>query len=142
MTVKPLGTYPRIRRAERNTDLDRRTWAAPNVVVINYDLLGVGSTNTEMLDFGLVFEGPPFFSYGVELLPTSTLIAGDFPQVTAGVREWLTSQSDADVAAYGARIPFYLGASLWIGASHGYDLRLRLSFEGISMRNVEHFRGL
>lgn len=144
MTARPLGTYPRIRQADRRTDLDRRTWAGEDKVVMTYDLLntGTGTVETEMLDFGLVFEGPPFFSYGVEVIPGNELVAGQYPQVTAGVREWLVSTAD-DEYIESAKLPFYLGASLWLGVEFTVmPLRFRLSFEGISMRNVEHFRGL
>jgi hypothetical protein len=94
---------------------------------------------TELIDFGLVFEGPPFFSYGVEVQPGEALVADDYPEITAGVREWQLSEVEIDERA----TPFYRGAYLWISiqSKSAYRLRFRLSFEGTSMRNVEYFRG-
>lgn len=140
MTTRAGGrTYSRIRRAETRTELDRETWASPELLIATYDTVGAGVIETELIDFGLVYEGPPFFSYGVEVQPGQALISGDYPEITAGVREWYTTEADADSQAD----VFYLGAYLWISikASTAYRLRFRLSFEGISLRNVEYFRG-
>jgi hypothetical protein len=140
MTSRVGKTYPSIRRAGQQIDLDRGTWAGESLLILSYDTVGAGVIETELLDFGLVFEGPPFFSYGVELQPGHVLVANDFPLVTAGVKEWKITEVEADSQA----TPFYLGAFLWISieANTAYHLRFRLSFEGITMRNVEYIRGL
>jgi len=106
---------------------------------MSYDTTGVGEIETELLDFGVVFESAPFFSYGVELVPGETLVSGSFPAVYCGVKEWKLSEVEGDPRAE----KFYLGAFLWISidTSVSYNLRFRLSFEGISFRNVEYFRG-
>lgn len=132
------GTYPQIRKAERVRQLDRNTWAGPSLLVFAYDTVGAGVVNTELLDFGTVFEGPPLFTYGAEMLPGESLVEGDFPEITAGVSEWSTTEGVDDRA-----IPFYLGAYLWISikSSSSYRLRFRLMFEGTAMKNVEYFRG-
>jgi hypothetical protein len=140
MTTRRGSTvYPHIRRAEQGKQLDRDTWAGQSLLIFAYDTVGAGVIETELLDFGIVFEGPPFFTYGAEVQPGETLISGDFPEVTAGVREWHTSEVAVDDRA----IPFYLGAYLWINIRSGtaYRLRFRLSFEGTAMRNVEYLRG-
>lgn len=131
--------YPSIRRADTAKDLDRQTWAGLTTLTFSYDTVGRGIVETELLDFGLVFEGPPFFSYGVETQPGETLVSGDYPEVTLGVKEWHITETEGDSRA----IPFYLGAYVWIsiGSATSYKLRFRLSFEGIAVRNVEHFRG-
>lgn len=132
-------TYPHIRRAESQIEYDRGTWAVNRLLILTYDTYGAGVIESELIDFGLVFEGPPFFSYGVEAQPGETLVTDDYPLVTAGVKEWHTTEVEEDSQA----TPFYLGAHLWINitANTAYRLRFRLAFEGISMRNVEYFRG-
>ncbi len=131
-------TYRSISKAGRKTRLDQETWAGTTLLFLSYDMTGVGEVETELLDFGLVFEGVPFFSYGVELQPGEVLTPGEFPAVMCGVKEWQLTEVEADTRA----TPFYLGAYLWISVSSNisYRLRFRLSFEGIAMRNVEHFR--
>ncbi len=133
-----MTTYRSISKAQDRNRLDQTTWARNSVLFLSYDTIGVGEIETELIDFGLVFEEKPFFSYGVELQPNETLIAGSFPAVMCGVREWQLTEVERDIRA----VPFYIGAFLWISISSNisYRLRLRLSFEGISMRNVEHFR--
>ncbi len=133
-----MTTYRRVRKADERNRLDQDTWADNRLLIIAYDTLGVGEIETELIDFGLVFEDVPFFSYGVELQPGQALVEGDFPAVMCGVREWQQTEVEQDTRA----TPFYIGAFLWISiaSSISYRLRFRLSFEGISMRNVEHFR--
>lgn len=136
----PGKIYPRVRRANERKELDRGTWAGTQLLIVTYDTFGVGEIETELIDFGVVFDGVPFFAYGVETLPDQILTVGDFPLVTVGVRSWHTTEADEDSQAK----LFYLGAFLWIsiGATTTYRLRFRLSFEGTTMRNVEYFRGL
>lgn len=131
-------TYRNIRKADQRNRLDQSTWADNRLLILAYDTLGVGEIQTELIDFGLVFEDVPFFSYGVELQPGQALVEGDFPNVMCGVREWQLTEVERDTRA----ISLYIGAFLWISiaSSISYRLRFRLSFEGISMRNVEHFR--
>ncbi len=126
-------------REVTRTRLDRDTWASNSLLIMSYDTTGVGELETELLDFGVVFENPPFFSYGVELVPGGTLVPGAFPSAYCGVKEWKLSEVEGDARA----VKFYLGAFLWISidTSVSYNLRFRLSFEGISFRNVEYFRG-
>jgi len=133
------SAYRRVRRVEQTKELDRGTWAGETAVVLAYDTIGRGVIESELLDFGVVFEGPPFFSYGVETQPGQALVAGDYPEITVGVREWHLSEIEVDARA----TPFYLGAFLWISiqAATAYRLRFRLSFEGIAVRNVEYYRG-
>lgn len=139
MTGRLGSAYPRIRKAEQVKQFDRQTWAGQSVVVFAYDTIGAGVIETELLDFGLAFEGPPFFTYGPELQPGVVLVADDYPQVTVGVREWHTSDIEVNERA----MLLYLGAYLWISILSGtaYRLRFRLSFEGIAFRNVEYLRG-
>lgn len=136
----PQKLYPRIKKARQRTELDRATWSTTQMLIATYDTVGAGVIETELIDFGLVFDGPPFFAYGVETQPGQSLIANDFPDITAGVKEWELTDADADSRS----TRFYLGAFLWIsiGARTSYRLRFRLSFEGTTMRNVEYFRGL
>lgn len=131
-------TYPSIRRADRTKVLDQNTWAGNSLLILSYDTIGVGEIETELIDFGLVFEGVPTFAYGVELQPGETLTPGSFPHVMCGVKEWQLTEVEADLRA----TQFHIGAFLWISITSNvsYRLRFRLSFEGISMRNVEHFR--
>jgi len=132
-------TFQNIAARTRRTELDRETWAGETLLIISYDTTGVGEIETELLDFGVVFESPPFFSYGVELQPGETLVSGSFPAVYCGVKEFQKTDADNDDRA----IDLYIGAFLWISidTSVSYKLRFRLSFEGTAFRNVEYFRG-
>lgn len=131
-------TYRSVAKARERNRLDQSTWARNSLLFLSYDTIGTGEIETELIDFGLVFEDKPFFAYGVELQPNEALIAGQFPSVMCGVREWQVTEVERDARA----IPLYIGAFLWISivTNVSYRLRFRLSFEGISMRNVEHFR--
>jgi hypothetical protein len=106
-----------------------------------YDTIGSGELVTELLDFKTVYEGAPFFAYGVELQPGEVLEAGDYPFVSCGVSEWDTNIVEEDDTI---KTPLYLGASIYINvvSSKQYNLRFRLSFEGIALKNVEYHRGL
>lgn len=133
-----MTTYRSVTKAKDKSRLDQSTWAQNSLLFLSYDTIGSGEIETELIDFGLVFENKPFFSYGVELQPNQALVAGSFPAVMCGVREWQLTEVERDNRA----IPLYIGAFLWISIASNisYRLRFRLSFEGISMRNVEHFR--
>ncbi len=130
-------TMRALRQTKSRNRLDQDTWADTSLLVIAYDTEGVGSVKTELLSFKVVFEAPPFFSWGVEAGPGQEIFEGDYPAVAVGVAEWETTE----IADPRAEL-FYLGAFVWISVAAGfpYRLRFRLSFEGISMRNVEHFR--
>lgn len=134
-------SFERVRKADLQQQLDRGTWADTTQVVLAYDTIGSGELITEIIDFKTVFEGAPFFAYGVELQSGETLETGDYPFVSCGVAEWdiTTVEEDDDLM-----VPSYLGAAIYINvvSSKQYKLRFRLSFEGIAMKNVEYHRGL
>ena len=134
----PDPGYAKVRRAIKRRELERSTWAQPIQVVVSYDTLGVGELTTDPIMFGTVYEGPPFFSYGVELAEGETLVDGDFPFVTCGVQAWITGEEVSDVRP----VP-YIGAVVWIrvASSTRYQMRFRLSFEGMAFRNTEYLRG-
>lgn len=131
--------YPTVRRTERARELDRTTWAEPTVLIVTYDTVGAGVIETELIDFGMVFDDVPFVTYGAEAAPGQALISGDYPEITAGVKEWYTSE----VGEEDRTVPLYLGAFLWISIASGtsYKLRFRFAFEGPAFRNVEYLRG-
>ncbi len=132
-------TLRQVRQAGRRTKLDRDTWAGTTLAVVSYDTLGVGSFETELIEFGVVYVGEPIFAYGVEAQEGQELIPDDFPFVTCGVKEWEVSNPEETQGKQ-----YHLGAFVWISVSAktAYRLRFRLSFEGIAFRNVEYFRGL
>ena len=133
--------YERVRQADLKQQFDRATWADTTQVILTYDTVGSGELVTEMLDFLTVFEGTPFFAYGVELADGETLEPGDYPFVTCGISEWETNLVDEEETG---KTPVYLGAAVYINvvSSKQYKLRFRLSFEGIAIKNVEYHRGL
>lgn len=133
-----MSVHSRNRRASGRQEFDRNAWADALVVVTTFDTTGFGEAQSGLIDFGTVFENPPFFSYGVELQEGGTLVDGDFPFVTAGVSEWATMDADDQVG-----VQYYTGANVWvrIASITEYPLRFRFTFEGTAMRNVEHFRG-
>jgi hypothetical protein len=135
-------TYNRVRRAEQRKDLDRLTWSGTSVAQVAYETIGSGQFITEVLNFGTVFEGTPFFSFGVELIEGQFLVDGDYPFVTAGVSAWEQIPSLEEALLNPTRTVHYLGANVWINvaSSTQYGLRWRLSFEGITPRNVQAWR--
>lgn len=130
-------TYSSIRRETKKSQLDRQTWAGPLQLILTYELTGVGEHISEMISFGTVFESKPFFAWGVELANPEELTTGDFPTCIAGVQEWEVSEThDEDEE------PMYLGARIFFltDSTRTYRFLFRLSFEGVAMRNTEHFR--
>lgn len=128
--------YRGINRGTRRREVDRSAWAGSQLVFTSWDTIGAGTTLTELIPFGVVFEGQPFFSFGVELQEGETLVAGDYPHVAAGVQEWeRTAQT-----GFAEAERFYTGARVWISvsSSKAYKLRHRLAFEGTVMRHREH----
>lgn len=136
-------TYDRVRRAEQRKSLDRLTWAGLSVAQLAYETVGAGQFITDVLDFGTVFEGVPFFSFGVELAEGQTLVEDDYPFVTAGVSAWDQKPSLEELGRDPNRTVHYLGANVWINvaSSTSYTLVWRFSFEGTTPRNVQFLRG-
>lgn len=133
-------TYSNIRKAEIRRDLDRNTWAGPVQVLSTYATVGTGEFVTEAIEFGAVFEGRPFFAFGVELQESSpALVDGDFPLVGGGVTEWVVKEVPDDEN----KTVFYVGAYVWVTvvATTPYEMLWRFSFDGTAMRNVEYFKG-
>lgn len=133
----PPGSAPfrGIDRAGKTREVDRNSWAGSQLVLATWDTIGSGTILTGGITFGAVFEGRPFFSYGVELQENETLVDGDYPFTACGVSEWRTTEL-ADERAQ----PFYTGAVVWIrvDANFPYRLRFRFAFEGTVVRNREH----
>ena len=120
----------------RRRDIDRRTWASPTTIVFAYETIGSGSFLTPELDFGLSYEGSPFFSFGSSLV-TGELTDGDYPFITVGVAEWLTKEvDDEDFAIKGIKLE-HVGAILWVSVSSStaYTLSHNLVFEGVAYKN-------
>ena len=117
-------------------DLDRRTWASPTAIVFTYGTKGAGALQTEQLDFGIAYEGPPFFSYGTSLA-RGELVEGDYPFVTIGVTEWITKVVDDEDFVIKKIKPLHVGAILWIAVSsrESYELEHNLIFEGVAFKN-------
>lgn len=133
-TAPGSAPFRGLERAARTRETDRNSWAGNNLVVTTWDTIGSGTTQTGGLTFGSVFEGRPFFSYGVELQENETLVDGDYPFTACGVLEWTTT-----VAADERAQLFYTGAVVWIRVDAGtqYRLRFRFAFEGTVIRNRE-----
>ena len=120
----------------KRVDLDRRTWASPTAVVFTYRTKGSGSFLTPVLEFGLSFEGPPFFSFGTSL-SSGELVDGDYPFVTIGVTEWVTKDvGDEDFVIKKIK-PSHTGAILWIAVNSGrsYNMEHSFVFEGTAFKN-------
>jgi hypothetical protein len=136
MTLAGSNAYRGLDRAARHREVDRTGWAGSQLVLTTWDTIGSGTILTDLIPFGTVFEGQPFFSFGVELQEEETLTEADYPFVTCGVQEW---QRTAESALQRAE-RFYTGATIWIAVSsfRQYRLRYRFAFEGTAMRNREH----
>lgn len=132
----PPGSAPfrGIERAGRTRETDRNSWAGSQLVLATWDTIGSGTILTAGITFGVVFEGQPFFSYGVELQENQTLVDNDYPFTACGVSEWQTTVADDERGQL-----FYTGAVVWIRVDAGtsYRLRFRFAFEGTVIRNRE-----
>ena len=128
--------YKRIRRANVRQQFDRVQWAEPVQFVISTDFTGTGAATVD-ITFNFPFEGPPLFSWGVELQEDEVLTEGDYPHVTSGVAVWTTEE----VSENSAGALLYLGATVWYRSvsTRLYNTRLRTAFEGIAYKNPEHF---
>lgn len=129
-------TYPNIRQAQLKKELDRGTWAEPIQVVLTYETTGSGEIITGPIDFqGLVFDAPPLFVYGAELVPPSVLVTGRYPFISCGVSAWTTKKGGNDDVTY------YTGADIWIKvlAQTDYHLLFQLAFEGVAFKNSSLF---
>jgi hypothetical protein len=134
--------YSRIRNNELGREIDRRTWAAPTTIVLAYETKGSGTFTTELLDFGLTFEGPPFFTYGVELLEGETLVENDYPFVAAGVAKWEVKEpSQEDFEEKSLKL-LHTGAyvGLNVRASKAYNIIFRMSFQGTAYKSPQYLR--
>ena len=133
--------YGHIEGAARARELDRGTWASGQTTVFAYETKGAGTAQTELLDFGIAYEGPPFFSYGVELVPGETLVDGDYPFVSAGVGQWVTKQDDEDFAEKQLKL-LHTGAYVFINvrSQKSYRLIFRMAFEGVAFKNSQFLR--
>lgn len=137
-----MGIIDGVRRAELRTEIDRSQWASTVTTVVSYDTIGVGSFITEPVMFGTPYSGSPFFTFGVELHESNTLIPNDFPFVSAGVGEWVTEEPPVDYENKGLRL-IHTGAIVWLNVScqYGYRLIFRLTFEGTAMKNPQFLGG-
>jgi hypothetical protein len=136
-----MTLYSHIERSGKSRELDRNTWAGETTLVFAYETKGSGTFVTELLDFGIAYEGTPFFSYGVELIPGSTLVDGDYPFVSAGVGEWIKKEDVDDFAEKQLKL-LHTGAHVWISVSSNKSYRLifRMTFEGIAFKNPQFLR--
>lgn len=126
----------RIRRSNKRQQLDRGQWADQTQLIVAFDFEGIGSDIVDV-EFGIVFEGPPVYSWGVEIQEDEILTPGDYPHVTSGVAEWMTKEASTNDQG---RL-LYLGAKVWFRSvsSRTYRTRLRTSFEGVAFKNPQHF---
>lgn len=130
--------YRRIRQANKRQALDRGQWADETQLLIANDFSGAGSQLIDV-EFGIVFDGAPLYSWGVELQEDEILTPGDYPHVTSGVSSWVTKQASTNEQSN----LLYLGASIWFRtvSSRDYRTRLRMSFEGVAFKNPQYFVG-
>jgi hypothetical protein len=126
--------YPGIRTANNKQELDRGTWAVPERVENVHDLFLSPEVIELEISFKLAFEGQPFFQLGVELQEGEVLIEGDYPAVSAGVKEWRTTNDGIEEPE---KAPYYIGALVWVQgiAATAYRIRYRTYFEGTSFKN-------
>lgn len=131
--------YPGVRRAELRRELDRETWASVERVISTHDFVVSAETEEIEVDFKAIFEDPPFFQIEIELQEGEVLVEGDYPVVSAGVREWRTT---IDELPESEKRPHYMGALVWVTAiaQTAYRIRYRLSFTGVTFKNVSTFR--
>lgn len=136
-----MTLYGHVERADRNRELDRRTWASDTTTVFAYETVGAGTFVTELFDFGLAYEGPPLFTYGVELVQGQILVPGDYPFVSAGVGEWAKIEDDEDFAEKQLKL-LHTGAYVWINVSSNKSYRMifRMAFEGVAFKNTKLLR--
>lgn len=137
-----MGIIDGVRRSELRTEVDRAQWASTVTTVVSYETIGTGTFITEPVMFGTPYSGSPFFTFGVELHKSNTLIANDFPFVSAGVGEWVTEEKPENYEERGLKL-ITTGAIVWLNVSsqYGYRLIFRLTFEGTAMKNPQFLGG-
>lgn len=131
------SSFRGIDNTRRSREIDRSAWAGDGREVLVWQTQGTGYVVTPEIKFRTVFDGEPFFSYGVELQEGETLAEGDFPFVSAGVAQWGIIRSNV---TDDERPVFYTSAVIWIAvdATKEYKLQWRFAFQGTVMRNREH----
>lgn len=135
-----MTIYSQVRRQEIDRGLDRETWADLTAVVFTQEVIGSGATTTAPLYYGLTYEGPPTFTYGVELAEGELLVDRDYPFVSAGVAAHIRKEDDEDYAEKQLLLP-HIGATIWISVKSdtSYRLLFRLWFEGVAYKNPQYF---
>ena len=129
--------YRKIRKASTRHELDRGQWAGEVQMLAGYDFEGSGEQSFD-IDFGIIFEGTPYYTWGAELQDDETLTDGDFPHINSGVVSWVTQPASESQFSN----LLYSGARVWysVFSSRSYRTRLRTSFRGIVYKSPEHFQ--
>lgn len=137
-----MGILDGVRRSDLRTEVDRTQWASTVTTVVSYETIGTGAFITEPIMFGTPYSGSPFFTFGVELHKSNTLLPNDFPFVSAGVGEWVTEEKPDNYEEKGLKL-ITTGAIVWLNVSsqYGYRLIFRLTFEGTAMKNPQFLGG-
>lgn len=135
-----MTIYSQVRRQEIDRSLDRSTWAGLTEVVFTQEVKGSGAFVTNPLSYGLIFEGPPTFTYGVGLTEGETLTDRDYPFVSAGVATHIKKEDVEDYEEKQLLLP-HIGATIWISVKSdtSYRLLFQLMFEGVAYKNPQYF---
>lgn len=123
------SSFRNTHQAFKEEKASRSAWAQRGREIVQFDTSSNGSLKTPQVYFAYIFEHPPAFHFGVEVL-AGTMGDTDIPLVSAGVAEWTTTELPSGKL-------LYIGATLWaaVKSLNPYTLRWRFSFEGIVYRD-------
>lgn len=126
------ANFRRIDQANRAREVERTAWAGPALVMAEWEITAPGTAMAGPFMFATVFEEPPHFSWGVELM-AGTLQGNDYPQATCGIAGWVIKETRTNGPV------LFLGAEIFITVQcqTSYPLRFRFGFEGVALRNPE-----
>jgi len=123
------GTYAFDRRAAAAARI-----AAARVQQANqagtFTVTGTGEA-TFVVTFPLIFMDKPIFTFGSELGPNQTLVAGSFPTASATVSQWTTKSGTLKVTYYiGATIVVVVTGPAGATGATGQSMQIHYNFTG------------
>lgn len=124
---------------ERRAYLDATAENATRLARVAVTFLSTGYGETELthpIDFGVTFIDEPTVTTGVVMEPGQRLVAGNFPNCSAGVSKWQTLQRNSSNAPN----LYWTGAYLYLvvdSNSQGYNLRHHFVFEGTAIKLLD-----
>lgn len=125
--------------AERRSYLDTVAENATRLARVAVTFLSTGYGEVQLatpIDFGVTFIEEPTVTCGWTIEPGTNLVAGAFPNCSAGVWRWKTQQRHSPSAPK----EYWVGAYLFMvvdSNSQPYNLRHNFVFEGTAIKLLD-----